>query len=113
MNDVNYSTRMFLTHSIYKVFTNDLLLCIPQQSGYYFLSKWALLKLDKGKVHFLPPLGIKDNAEISIAFVLKIIRRVFLYKTISLFIVRCQRSCAVLSHCFIDCACTRESAFFV
>ena len=59
------------------IFTNRVLLWAPQRPGYHFRSKWVPLNLGKWKSHFLPRLGITDNAKFSIAFVPKIFAVLF------------------------------------
>ena len=71
MSVLPYSTKMVLTHSTYKVFTNRFLLGLLRSQAIISDQNGAL-RLDKWKVHFLPPLGIKDNAKFNTAFVLKI-----------------------------------------
>ena len=62
----------YFKYSWPEVLANVFSICTPQKPGYHFWSKWALLKLDKEKSTFLPPLGIKNNATFNTAFVLKI-----------------------------------------
>ena len=69
-----FMTPSLNTHNLSYIWSihRRFLLWNPQKSGYHFWSKWKLSKLDKGKVHFLPPLGIENNTKFNITFVIKI-----------------------------------------
>ena len=86
MSVLSYSAKMLLNHSTCKIFKNGFCFVILRIKAIISDRNGAILMLGKWKVHFLPPLGIENNAKFNIAFFSRNIRRIFLSKMIPLFL---------------------------